>query len=800
MPLALCSLIAFNPIVGRRRLALAWAAMFFVASAAVAETPAKIGFAAAGMIADLEGRVDALVSESIARNDMPGCVVLVGRRSGIAFEKAYGDRSVEPERASMTVDTVFDMASITKPVATATSVMILVERGQVRLRDTVAKFFPEFAANGKDEVTVEQLLIHSAGLIPDNSVDDYEEGWDSAKPKICELELKSEPGAKFKYSDVGFILLGKIVEIASGMPVSDFAQREVFDKLRMHDTGYLPAEELRARAATTEKRDDQWLTGQVHDPRAAKMGGVAGHAGLFSTARDMAIYATMMLREGEFGGIRILSPATVAEMTRPRDIGGQLRGLGWDVRTAYSKNRGEMMSAKAFGHGGFTGTVMWIDPELDLYVIFLSTRLHPDGVGEVNDLAGRIGAIACASIEVPSKRENNHRFQGHNLVAGADAEDHDVRMGIDVLVAGGFKQLEGKRVGLITNHTGRDRDGITTIDRFHQAKNLKLVALFGPEHGIRGALDQSKINDSIDEATGVTVYSLYGERRRPTQEQLADIDVLVFDIQDIGARFYTYPSTMGLAMEDAAKAGIDFMVLDRPNPIDGATIEGPLLDADRETFVSFYHVPVRHGMTVGELARMYAAEKKLKVDLTVIPVEGWRRNEYWHDTGLSWVDPSPNMRSETAAVLYPGIGLLETTNVSVGRGTDAPFEVMGAPWIRERELAEAINAANPPGVCAVPIRFTPTASKFKNESCGGVNFVITDWSEFRSFHLGMVVAHALRMLYPDEWQMKPYIKLLGSHSVFRQVKDGNDVSAILDTVNADVEEFRERRKPFELYQ
>jgi uncharacterized protein YbbC (DUF1343 family)/CubicO group peptidase (beta-lactamase class C family) len=764
--------------------------------------PARISFEAASMNVAVLSHIEPLVARALERGDMAGCVVLVGRRAGIVYEEAFGHRSLEPDRVPMTSDTLFDMASLTKPVATATSVMILIERGQLRLQDKVTTFFPEFAANGKEDVTIEQLLVHSAGLIPDNALADYHDGWMSAKPKICDLEPLAKPGSQFKYSDVGFILLGKIIESVTGKPVNAFANEEVFSQLGMHETDYLPADRLKARAATTEKRDGQWLVGEVHDPRAAKMGGVAGHAGLFSTAQDMAIYAQMMLGQGQFGDVCVLSPAMVDEMTRPRNINGHRRGLGWDSKSAYSRNRGELMSTRAFGHGGFTGTAMWIDPELDLYVIFLSSRLHPDGVGEVNDLAGRIGTIACAAIRVGE----GERGRGGKVSAARVSPSprlplspSRIHLGIDVLATNGFKQLHGKRVGLITNHTGLDRTGRPTADLLHSAPNVKLALLFGPEHGIRGTLDRDGIPDSIDEATGVPVYSLYGETRKPTQQQLARLDALVFDIQDIGTRFYTYESTMGLAMEAAAEAGIEFIVLDRPNPIGGHLIEGPLLDPGRESFVGHHTIPVRHGMTVGELAQMFAKERDIDVQLTIVPMKGWRRNLYWFDTALTWVNQSPNMRSLEAALLYPGIGLLETTNVSVGRGTDTPFEVLGAPWIRERELAEVVNRANVPGVRVVPVRFTPSSSKFTGEDCGGLHFIITDWHAFRSFELGLVVAHALRKLHPDDWQPESYMRLLGNKQVYDRLIAGDDVTGILNLVERQISQFRDRRKPFELY-
>jgi uncharacterized protein YbbC (DUF1343 family)/CubicO group peptidase (beta-lactamase class C family) len=771
----------------------------------------RISWQAAEMDSSLESRIDRAVKRSLDDGQMAGCVVLIGRHDGIVFEKAYGNRSVEPKKKKMTTDTVFDMASLTKPVATATAVMILIERGQVRLQDKVAKFFPEFAAKAKQDVTVEELLVHSSGLLPDNPLADYADGWDSAKPKICDLELLSEPGTKFKYSDVNFILLGKIIEAAAGEPEDEFVKREIYDKLGMKDTGYLPTDDLKERAETTEKRDGEWLKGEVHDPRAAKMGGVAGHAGLFSTAGDIAIYAQMMLQKGRYGDSRILSPATIAEMTRARDINGHRRGLGWDKQSGYSRNRGELMSDEAFGHGGFTGTAMWIDPELDLYVIFLGNRLHPDGIGEVNDLAGRIGTMACAATmraaqtrTEPSRpiATNPTSSSGRNEPSAGRSQKGpgNVRLGIDVLVDDGFKLLDGKRVGLITNHTGVDSEHVTTIERLHKAKNVKLVALFSPEHGIRGALDQSKIDDTIDEETGVPVYSLYGKSRKPSTEHLEKIDVVVFDIQDIGARFYTYPSTMCLAMEVAAKAGKEFVVLDRPNPIDGVTLEGPLLDKGSESFVGLLRLPIRHGLTVGEIATMFAKERGIEDKLIVVKADGWRRDMYLFDTGLFWLNPSPNMRSLEAALLYPGVGMLEFTNISVGRGTDTPFEVLGAPWIDELKLADMVNGQNPAGVRVVPLRFTPTASKFAKEECHGLNFVITDWDKVRSFDLGLCVAHALVKLHHDEWQSEKWKTLLGNEDVYRRITAGDEVGDVLKMVEKDLATYRERMKKFELYQ
>jgi uncharacterized protein YbbC (DUF1343 family) len=367
-----------------------------------------------------------------------------------------------------------------------------------------------------------------------------------------------------------------------------------------------------------------------------------------------------------------------------------------------------------------------------------------------------------------------------------------LRLGIDMLVASEFKQLKGKRVGLITNQTGLDSTGVTTIDRLHNAPDVKLVALFSPEHGIRGVLDHDGITDSTDEKTGLPIYSLYGKRRWPTKAQLEELDALVFDVQDVGVRYYTNTATMALSMKAAADAGKEFFVLDRPDPIGGEIIEGPLLDGVKESFVGIHNLPIRYGLTIGELAKMYAKERKIDVKLTVVQLEGWRRDTYLFDTNMTWTNPSPNMRSMRAAALYPGIGVMEYTNLSVGRGTNTPFELLGAPWINERDLAYVVNEAKPTGVRVLPVRFTPTDSKFKGQECHGLSIFITDLKVFRPFEFGVVIMHSLHKLYPTTWEPQRLIKLLGSKKIYQQLVDGDDVATILKSVNEDVSAFRDR--------
>ena len=658
-----------------------------------------------GLDAEKLSQIDQIVAEGLEAKKMPGCVVLIARRGHVAFLKAYGNKRVPPDPVPMTTDTVFDMASITKPVATATSIMILAERGLLTLDDPVAQHVPEFAQNGKADVTIRQLLIHQGGLIPDNSLADYKDGPKVAWEKIFALGLKEPPGTKFMYTDVGFIMLAEIVRRTSGLSVNEFSRENIFGPLGMTETGYLPGKELRRRAAPTERRNDRWMQGVVHDPRSYRLGCVAGHAGLFSTAEDLAVYAQMMLNRGHYAGAKVLSPEIVAKMTAPNKVSSGLRGLGWDIKTGYSSNRGENFTAKAFGHGGFTGTTLWIDPGLDLAVIFLSNRVHPNGKGSVNKLAGRIGTVAAAAIVGADGPEESP--SPPDATETDKAEPGSVLSGIDVLRRDGFRQFKGRKVGLITNQTGVARDGKHTLQLIHESDAVELVALFSPEHGLEGKLDVARIADTRHDGSGLPVFSLYGKTRRPTPEMLEGVDTLVFDIQDIGARFYTYISTMGEAMQAAAERKIRFVVLDRPNPINGVDVTGPMLDPGRESFVAFYRLPVRHGMTVGELATLFNAQLDLKLDLQIIQVEGWRRSDFFDATGLPWINPSPNMRSLTEAVLYPGIGLLETTNLSVGRGTDTPFEIIGAPWLDGVRLARELTALELPGVRFVPVSSRP---------------------------------------------------------------------------------------------
>jgi uncharacterized protein YbbC (DUF1343 family)/CubicO group peptidase (beta-lactamase class C family) len=738
---------------------------------------------AVGMDSSKLDRIDEVVRQAIEQHKLPGSVVLVMRDGRIVFRKAYGNRSLQPSTQPMTVDTVFDLASLTKPLATASSIMALLEEGKVRLADRVSRHIPEFAQNGKDMITVEQLLLHTGGLIADNPVTDYADGPQKAWERICQLAPVAPPGSKFIYSDVGFIVLGELVRQLSGQGVDEFARQRLFQPLGLQETTFKPGAALAERAAPTEQRNGQWQRGRVHDPRADALGGVAGHAGLFSTADDLAVYAQMFLDEGRHAGKQILSQATVRHMTTPRPVPGGLRALGWDVNTSYSSNRGELFPIGSFGHTGFTGTSIWIDPATRTAVIFLSNRVHPDGHGDVTRLRGQVATLVAAATKKTSSLSRT---------------PHAVLTGIDVLKRDKFQTLQGCRIGLVTNHTGIDREGQSTIDLLKDAPGVNLVALFSPEHGIRGAVDKP-VDDERDARTGLPVYSLYGARKRPTPAQLHDIDTLVYDIQDVGCRFYTYLTTLGYILETAAQDHIKVVVLDRPNPIGGIAVEGPVLQAGLESFTGYHQLPVRHGMTVGELAQLFNKERRIGAHLRVIAMEGWRREDTFDRTGLIWVNPSPNMRNLTAALLYPGIGLLETTNLSVGRGTDRPFEIIGAPWLDGRRLAEDLAKFELPGVRFVPTKFTPASSTHAGKLCGGVQIFIDDWSKFESLPTGLSIACALHKLYPDQWNVKRYGALLANRPTYEAVERGEQPAQIMGLWKQDLEHFRTLRKAYLLY-
>jgi len=382
--------------------------------------------------------------------------------------------------------------------------------------------------------------------------------------------------------------------------------------------------------------------------------------------------------------------------------------------------------------------------------------------------------------------------------AGARSHVGRVQTGLDVLEAEKFAPLKGKKVGLITNHTGQDYQGRTTIELLAKAPGVELVALFSPEHGIAGHADE-KVASSKDPSTGLPIYSLYGEHERPTDEMLNGIDALVFDVQDAGVRFYTYTTTMGYCMEEAAKRGVAFYVLDRPNPINGETVEGPMLDMDKTAFVAYYPVPVRYGLTIGELAQLYNGEKELKCDLHVIPMKNWHRNYFFESTGVRWIPPSPNLRTLKGTILYPGLEVLQSAGVSVGRGTPAPFEEFGAPWIDGEAVAAELNARSLPGVRFANQPYVPVTGLYAGHRCGGVGIRVTDRAAVRSMRVGLEIAAVLLKKYPEHFDASKMIVLLGNEKTVEELKGGAAPEKIIAGWSGELAAFDAVRRKYFLY-
>jgi uncharacterized protein YbbC (DUF1343 family) len=714
--------------------------------------------------------LDAFIDQAIREDKIPGAVLLVGHQGQVVYRKAYGYRALVPAKEPMTVDTIFDIASLTKIVATTSGLMKLFEQGRIGIDDRVTKYLPEFQG-GQSPITVRDLMTHFSGLRPDLDLEPLWSGYETGIRRASIDKPAGPPETKFVYSDINFILLGEIVHRLSGLPENEYVKRILFDPLGMKETGYLPLPTLRPRIAPTEElKNGEMLRGVVDDPTARYMGGVAGHAGVFSTADDIGKFCQMILNDGD----GLFSPATIKKFTAPATSTGQpiIRGLGWDIQSPYSGVRGELFPLGSFGHTGYTGTSIWIDPASQTYVVLLTNAVHPHARKPITPLRGKIATLVAAAV------------------------GYGTNTGLDVLEKNKFQLFQGKRIGLITNQTGIDRSGKRNVDAMREA-GVDVAALFSPEHGFAGVEDHENIGNAVDSPTGIKVWSLYGKTLRPTPEMLRGLDALVFDIQDVGVRFYTYESTMIYAMEEAAKAGLPFYVLDRPDPITGIHVEGPMLDPDKLSFTGAWPLPLRHGMTIGELAQLVNAGKHLHADLHVIEMTGWKREDWFDSTGLPWVDPSPNIRNLNEALLYPGIAMLESsTNYSVGRGTDAPFEQIGADWIDGQELARRLGLRAIPGVRVTPVQFTPESSNFKGKTIQGVHFTVTNRDIFSSSRFGLELAEVLGRLYPGKIAVQLNRNLIGNGGVMRALATGTDAGSVAD---AGIQSFLELRQKYLLY-
>ncbi len=886
--------------------------------------------------------VSALLNDAAATHRPPGAVVVIGHGGEVVFEEAYGVRKLagepgldgEPSAAEpMTEDTIFDMASLSKCLSTATAVMQLYEQGKVEFDEPVEKYLPGFNAEHDPErakVTVRMLLTHTSGEAPDVNLKD---AWGLAAPNFMEgvhraltTPLMSAPGEVFRYSDINFILLGYMVQVLSGEPLDVYAQEHIFKPLAMAETRYLPlakacgphrvvgaaiawaptpkgrelfacpkgewSTSLMPRIAPEAHDDeakgdpatnpdyDRLLRGTVHDPTTRRMGGVAGHAGVFSTAHDVSLFAQGLLDRlagrpsnfplkqstlelmvapqqpghatGQVATANAAERAAIAAGEKPAAAGlaphypamrdQDLRGFGWDIDTAFSKPRGVVFPIGSFGHTGFTGTSLWMDPGSDTYVILLANAIHPRGNPPISTLRGEVATAAAQALKIDFIDQMGslncvyNPDEGPRYCSGGiayadgtvDKINPPVLTGIASLEAHHFdvlrslQQSGSLRIGVLTNQTGVDIDGRRTVDILAMdlpkaVPGAKLAAIFSPEHGIFGKQDSTHMGAEVDPATGLHVTSLYGPTeadKRPSHEALKDLDAVVIDLQDAGVRFFTYDTVTGYFLEAAAKEKTEFhhdlriVVLDRPDLIGGEQVQGPMSDENLTTgvaaYIDYMPLPVRTGITIGELARYIVGVKHLDMDLTVVPMEHWTRAQYFDETGLPWVNPSPNLRTMTAAVLYPGLGFLDFSGVSVGRGTDTPFELFGAAWMHGAEVAAALNARHIPGVsfAATTTSVTETANRypFHGQTIEAVRMAVTDRRALNSPEMGVEIVSLLLRMYPAQFQVEKTLRLVGSRSTLDAIERGDDPRSIAEGWDLKLAEYMAARKAFLLYQ
>jgi uncharacterized protein YbbC (DUF1343 family) len=585
--------------------------------------------------------------------------------------------------------------------------------------------------------------------------------------------------------------------------------------------------------------DDKLLRGSVHDPTTRRMGGVAGHAGVFSTATDVSLYARALLDKlRQNTGPFPLKQSTLALMTKAEQpttaqtgatvftadgkpaTGVAMRGFGWDINTAFSRPRGEIFPIGSFGHTGFTGTSLWMDPGSNTFVILLANAIHPRGSPPISALRGQVATAAARALKLYPEPEKNQR-----TLTGIEALELS---NFSALVEAAHRHANKLRLGLLTNQTGLDSQGRRTIDILSgdaekKVPGLKLTTLFSPEHGILGAKDSSDVANDVDRATHLPVISLYGPKdsdKRPSHDALKDLDAVAIDLQDAGVRFYTYETVVGYFLEAAAtenRAGHEFevIVLDRPNPIGGVAVQGPVSDAGLESYINYMPVPLRHGLTLGELARYMNGERRLpsgtspnvqvplNARLTVIPMQNWERSQYFDDTRLPWTNPSPNLRNLTAAILYPGIGMLDLTNVSVGRGTTKPFEQIGAPYIDGSALAGYLAKRRIPGVTFASTSFQVDEDSNHYPSHGktvpGIALTLTDRKALDAPELGIELISALYHLYPTQFNLARVDRLLASVNTMLSLKNNEDPRAIATAWNTELDAFRHRSEAYLLY-
>lgn len=717
------------------------------------------------------------LAEAVQEARAPGAVLFVGESGRRIFLDAAGYAQLEPVRRPARTDTLYDLASLTKVVAATTAILKLRDAGALRLDQSASDFVPIEPLRG---VAIEHLLRHTAGFSETNRYYRLVSTADELVSWYAFDGLDAAPGERYRYSDASFVLLAKIVEVAALQPFDVFCANEIFRPLQMRETTFNPAPELAARCAATEhcRWRGRVVVGQVHDENAYAIGGVSGHAGLFSTAEDLGRFCFGLMNGA------LLDLETVREMTRPGGFAPYpWQALGWHVDPWQTKALGWLPSRTAFGHTGWTGTSIWMDPERQNCVVLLSNTPHP------SRRRMRNGPL----------RKTVHKAVGAALYP----DSTNAHSGLDRLMREEFDRIRKSRYAVLTNRAAVDFLGRNILEVLSLAPaDCRLVRLFSPEHGLSGELEAGAHVES-DRWNGVEVVSLYGGQRAPEPDQLREIDLFLVDLQDVGARYYTYHATMKRCLEACEAAGVPVLVLDRPNPLGGVVLEGPIA-RDTESIVSAAAIPVRHGMTMGEMALWYKQTEFRRVVLDVLGLDGWTPDRYFEQTSLPWVAPSPNIPSARTALWYVGNCLFEGINLNEGRGTETPFEVIGAPWLNPEHVIAEVPDALRAGAGLEPVTYTPVSMPgksvdplYRNIECRGIRFHLADAARLRPLGLALAIIAAARAVHPDrvEWAGQPsFDTLIGETDTRRALEDGLPVEQIVARWTADLNRF-DRSRP-----
>jgi uncharacterized protein YbbC (DUF1343 family) len=685
------------------------------------------------------------LEQSVSQSGSPGSAVYVGQRDQTLFSAATGSRQTTPKKLPATTATVYDLASLTKTVATATATMLLRDQGILDLDAPIVEHVPIPAFKA---VTTRHLLTHTGGFASSMlAYRDYTSMTEMIH-HVAQNDFEGTPGEAHSYSDVGFMVLGLLMELAAKQTLDRYCRDHVFAPLGMNDTCFKPPEDWKDRCAATE--DCPWrgyvVRGVVHDEAAFAAGGVAGHAGLFSTIGDLALFCRALL-EGT-----LLPAKTIKEMIALAQVPSYpWQGLGWHLDPWLSEVQGALPARGVFGHSGWTGTSLWVDYASGLFCIQLGNTCHPTRKGRNNKTFRQVFYTAVADTLYENQRA--------------------VHTGLDVIIRERFRPLRRESFALLTNGAATDMMGRSILDVLDLDDRLNLRLLYGPEHGLRGQAEAGEAVASEDGA--VPIVSLYGERKAPSPEELKNIDLFVIDLPDVGARYYTYMATMKNCLEACAKYGTPVLVLDRPNPLGGIILEGPIA-RNTDSVVCCAPIPVRHAMTMGELATFFADQISPKLKLRVLQAEAWLRRLQFEACSLPWVAPSPNMPTVQTALVYVGTCLFEGTNLNEGRGTSTPFQRIGAPWIDSRRVLDAMDEEAQAGCAIEAIEYTPHAipgksanPRYKDELCSGIYIRVEDTEAFRPFSLAVALLSAIVKTHPGKMEWLPFFDVLAGSEELR---------------------------------